>query len=123
MIDPTTPTPTRTGIVSISGSGPEAALAAVLGAAPGFLFLDEPLGAADAERSVALARALTGGVIAEHFPQIFLIAHGQAFDQGGFRYTLRMEGGAVLESTLPGAREAARLWEAEAARARAATRV
>ena len=34
MIDPTTPTPTRTGIVSISGSGPEAALAAVLGAAP-----------------------------------------------------------------------------------------
>ncbi len=74
------------------------------GATPGFIFLDEPLSAFDAERSRALARALTRGAIAEAFPQVFLISHSQVIDPRDFDYTLRMEEGRVVESTLPDGR-------------------
>ena len=84
-----------------------------LGATPGFIFLDEPLSAFDAERSVALARVLTTGAIAEAFAQIFLISHSQDVDPHLFDYTLRMEGGRVAESTLPSGVLAESLWEAE----------
>lgn len=83
------------------------------GATPGFIFLDEPLSAFDAERSQALARALTRGAIADAFPQIFLISHSQVIDPRDFDYTLRMEEGRVVESTLPAGDLAESLWAAE----------
>ncbi|HET9110158.1 MAG TPA: AAA family ATPase [Ktedonobacterales bacterium] len=84
-----------------------------LGATPGFIFLDEPLSAFDAERSLALARVLTTGAIAEAFAQIFLISHSQDIDPRLFDYMLRMEDGRVAESTLPSGALAESLWEAE----------
>lgn len=83
------------------------------GATPGFIFLDEPLSAFDAERSRALAQALTRGAIATAFPQVFLISHSQVIDPRDFDYTLRMEDGRVVESTLPTDVFAAALWAAE----------
>jgi DNA repair exonuclease SbcCD ATPase subunit len=88
-----------------------------MGAAPGFVFLDEPLSAFDAERSQALVRVLTDGAIARTFAQIFLISHSQSFDPSSFRYALQLENGAVVDSTLPGEAEAAAQWQAEAVRA------
>jgi DNA repair exonuclease SbcCD ATPase subunit len=87
------------------------------GAAPGFVFLDEPLSAFDAERSQALVHVLTDGAIARTFAQIFLISHGQSFDPSSFRYALQLENGAIVDSTLPGESEAAAQWQAEAVRA------
>ncbi len=84
-----------------------------LGATPGFIFLDEPLSAFDAERSLALARVLTTGAIAEAFAQIFLISHSQDIDPRLFTYMLRMEGGRVAETTLPSGAIAESLWDAE----------
>jgi len=74
-----------------------------LGAAPGFIFLDEPLSAFDAERSAALERLLTRGVIARQFPQVFLISHSQTLDPAHFDYRLRMAAGRIVETNLPGA--------------------
>lgn len=84
-----------------------------LGAMPGFIFLDEPLSAFDAERSLALARVLTTGVIASAFAQVFLISHSQVIDARSFDYTLRMDSGRIAESTLPSGALAETLWEAE----------
>ena len=84
-----------------------------LGAPPGFIFLDEPLSAFDAERSRALVQALTHGLIASQFAQIFLISHSPSVDARSFRYSLRMRDGAVEETTLPSPREVARQWEGE----------
>lgn len=83
------------------------------GAMPGFIFLDEPLSAFDAERSLALARVLTTGAIASAFAQVFLISHSQVIESRMFDYTLRMDGGRVVESTLPDGALAEALWEAE----------
>jgi DNA repair exonuclease SbcCD ATPase subunit len=74
-----------------------------LGAMPGFIFLDEPLSAFDAERSAALERLLTRGVIARQFPQVFLISHSQTLDPAHFDYRLRMAAGRIVETNLPGA--------------------
>jgi DNA repair exonuclease SbcCD ATPase subunit len=71
------------------------------GAAPGFLFLDEPLSAFDDERAGGLVHALTHGEIARAFPQVFLIAHTRSFDPGAFEYHVRMEEGRVAASSLP----------------------
>ncbi|MGH2504153.1 MAG: ABC transporter ATP-binding protein, partial [Ktedonobacterales bacterium] len=84
-----------------------------LGATPGFIFLDEPLSAFDAERSLALARVLTTGAIAQAFAQVFLISHSQVIEPRSFDYTLRMDEGRVAESTLPSGALAEALWEAE----------
>jgi DNA repair exonuclease SbcCD ATPase subunit len=74
-----------------------------LGAVPGFIFLDEPLSSFDAERSHALVEVLTRGTIAREFAQVLLISHGQPFDRERFRYHIRMSGGRIDESDLPGA--------------------
>lgn len=84
------------------------------GATPGFIFLDEPLSAFDAERSLALARVLTTGAIAQTFAQVFLISHSQVIEPRTFDYTLRMEQGRVTESSLPNGALAESLWSAEA---------
>jgi DNA repair exonuclease SbcCD ATPase subunit len=85
-----------------------------LGATPGFIFLDEPLSAFDTERSLALARVLTTGAIAQSFAQVFLISHSQVIEPQSFDYILRMDGGQVVESTLPTSEIAETLWDAEA---------
>ncbi len=72
-----------------------------LGVAPGFIFLDEPLSAFDAERAQALVALLTMGTIAEHFNQVVLISHQHAFDRAAFQYHVRMASGQVVESDLP----------------------
>jgi DNA repair exonuclease SbcCD ATPase subunit len=69
------------------------------GAAPGFLFLDEPLSAFDDERASGLVHALTHGELARAFPQIFLIAHSRSFDPGAFDCHVRLEEGRVVAST------------------------
>jgi DNA repair exonuclease SbcCD ATPase subunit len=68
------------------------------GAAPGFLFLDEPLSAFDDERAGGLVSALTRGELARAFPQVFLIAHSRSFDPGAFDCHVRMEEGRVASA-------------------------
>ncbi|MFN2251732.1 MAG: AAA family ATPase [Anaerolineae bacterium] len=70
------------------------------GARPGFLFLDEPLGAFDEERAAALISLLTEGEIADSFDQVFLISHVRV-DEGQFDYRITMADGKVVDSTLP----------------------
>ena len=72
-----------------------------LGVAPGFIFLDEPLSAFDAQRAQALVELLTTGTIAQQFNQVVLISHYHAFDREAFRYHVRMEAGQIVESDLP----------------------
>lgn len=76
-----------------------------LGVAPGFIFLDEPLSAFDAQRAQALVDLLTTGIIAQQFAQIVVISHHHAFDRRAFQYHVRMEGGQVAEGDLPEAPE------------------
>ena len=78
-----------------------------LGVAPGFIFLDEPLSAFDAQRAQALVDLLTTGVIAQQFAQIVVISHHHAFDRRAFQYHVRMEAGEAVESDLPGTQEPA----------------
>ena len=77
-----------------------ATLPAERGAAPSFIFLDEPLGSFDDERARALLHLLTEGQIAESFDQIFLISHVRV-NPNLFNYHLVIEGGRVVESDLP----------------------
>ncbi len=72
-----------------------------LGVAPGFIVLDEPLAAFDAERAQALVALLMTGTIAEQFAQVIVISHGHAFDRSAFAYHVVMERGRVCSSTLP----------------------
>lgn len=72
-----------------------------LGVAPGFIFLDEPLSAFDAQRAQALVNLLTTGTITQQFAQVVVISHHHAFDRHAFQYHVRMEGGQVAESDLP----------------------
>lgn len=88
-----------------------ATLPAERGAAPSFIFLDEPLGAFDDERSAALLHLLTEGEISKAFDQIFLISHVRV-DPSLFTYRIVMDGGRVAEHDLPDASDS--LWEAEA---------
>lgn len=78
-----------------------------LGVAPGFIFLDEPLSAFDAQRARALVELLTTGTIAQQFNQVVLISHYHAFDRNAFQYHVRMEAGQVAESDLPGLHDSA----------------
>ena len=77
-----------------------ATLPAERGAAPSFIFLDEPLGSFDDERAKALLYLLTEGAIAESFDQIFLISHVQVSPHL-FNYHIVLDGGRVVESDLP----------------------
>jgi DNA repair exonuclease SbcCD ATPase subunit len=70
------------------------------GAAPSFLFLDEPLGAFDDSRARALVELLTTGEIAASFDQVFLISHVRV-DESLFDYQITLAGGRVVESNLP----------------------
>jgi DNA repair exonuclease SbcCD ATPase subunit len=81
-----------------------AALPEERGAAPGFLFLDEPLGAFDAERIQALIALLSEGEVATNFDQILLISHVPV-DRSAFTHHVVLEGGRVIESDLPGPEE------------------
>ena len=72
-----------------------------LGVAPGFIFLDEPLSAFDAQRAQALVELITTGIIAQQFNQVVLISHQHAFDREAFQYHVRMESGQIVESDLP----------------------
>lgn len=72
-----------------------------LGVAPGFIFLDEPLSAFDAQRAKALVELITTGTIAQQFNQVVLISHQHAFDKQAFQYHVRMESGQIAESDLP----------------------
>jgi hypothetical protein len=78
-----------------------------LGVAPGFIFLDEPLSAFDAQRAQALVELLTTGTIARQFNQVILISHHHAFDREAFDYHVRMEAGRMIESDLPSAEASA----------------
>ena len=68
---------------------------------PGWLFLDEPLSSFDRERTQALVKLLTKGLIRQQFDQIFLISHSESFDSALFEYRLQMENGTVKSSNLP----------------------
>ena len=70
---------------------------------PAWLFLDEPLSSFDRQRTFDLVKMLTApkGLIRGQFDQIFLISHSEAFDPGLFDYRLRMDGGRIIENSLP----------------------
>ncbi len=70
------------------------------GAAPSFIFLDEPLGSFDQERAEALIYLLTEGEIARAFDQIFLISHVHV-DERSFTHRVVLENGRVAYSDLP----------------------
>src|SRR6266571_2109926 len=78
-----------------------AALPRELGAAPGFMLLDEPLSAFDSKRAQALVDVVTGELLGEHFEQVMFISHSGSFDPALFPYHLYLEGGMVVESNLP----------------------
>lgn len=65
------------------------------GAAPSFIFLDEPLGSFDAQRAEALTYLLTQGDIASSFDQIFVISHNASSIRPLFNYHLRLVDGRV----------------------------
>ncbi|MBM3128531.1 MAG: SMC family ATPase [Chloroflexi bacterium] len=69
------------------------------GAAPSFIFLDEPLGSFDDERADALIYLLTEGEIARAFDQIFLISHVHVNEQL-FTHRVVLENGRVAETNL-----------------------
>ncbi len=70
------------------------------GAAPSFIFLDEPLGSFDDERADALIQLLTEGEIARAFDQIFLISHVHV-NERLFTHHVVLENGRVVETNLP----------------------
>ena len=70
------------------------------GAAPSFIFLDEPLGSFDDERADALIYLLTEGEIARAFDQIFLISHVHV-NERLFTHHVVLENGRVVETDLP----------------------
>ncbi len=69
--------------------------------APGFILLDEPLSAFDPRRTRALVDVVTGEALSQHFEQIVLVSHSQAFDAAMFPYHVYLDGGTVVESNLP----------------------
>ncbi len=72
-----------------------------LGAASGFLCLDEPLSSFDRGRTKALMDVVTGDILSQHFEQVLLISHSSAFDPALFPYHVYMENGEIIESNLP----------------------
>jgi DNA repair exonuclease SbcCD ATPase subunit len=72
-----------------------------LNAAPGFVLLDEPLSSFDRGRAQALVDVVTGDVLSQHFEQIILLSHSDAFDPAMFPYHLYMDNGLMVESNLP----------------------
>ncbi|MBE3558244.1 MAG: AAA family ATPase [Ktedonobacteraceae bacterium] len=72
-----------------------------LNAAPGFLILDEPLSSFDRGRASSLVEVVTGETLGQHFEQVMLISHSNAFDPATFPYHIYMENGMVIESNLP----------------------
>jgi len=78
-----------------------AALPSELNTAPGFLLLDEPLGASDSERAQALVELVTGPLLSSHFEQILLVSHRSAWNPARFAYHVTIDNGEVVESNLP----------------------
>jgi DNA repair exonuclease SbcCD ATPase subunit len=78
-----------------------AALPRELGAAPGFVLLDEPLSSFDHGRTQALVNVVTGEILGQHFEQVLFVSHSSAFDPAMFPYHVYMENGVVVESNLP----------------------
>jgi DNA repair exonuclease SbcCD ATPase subunit len=78
-----------------------AALPRELGAAPGFLLLDEPLSLASHDRMQALVDLVTGSLLSQHFEQIFFISHSSAFDPAMFPYHIYIDNGLVMQCNLP----------------------
>jgi ABC-type dipeptide/oligopeptide/nickel transport system ATPase subunit len=72
-----------------------------LSLAPGFILLDEPLSSFDRGRTQALVDVVTGDALSQHFEQILLISHSNAFDPSMFPYHVYMDSGLVAESNLP----------------------
>ena len=78
-----------------------AALPRELGAAPGFVLLDEPLTSSSRERMRALVDIATGEMLGQHFEQVLFISHSNAFDPTLFTYQVYVEDGLVTENNLP----------------------
>ena len=78
-----------------------AALPRELGAAPGFVFLDEPLSSFDRRRTQALVNVVTGEMLGQHFEQVLFVSHDSVFDPAMFPYHVYMDNGLVVESNLP----------------------
>ena len=78
-----------------------AALPRELGAAPGFVVLDEPLSSFDRGRAQALVNVVTGDILGQHYEQVLFVSHSGAFDPAMFPYHIYMDNGLVIESNLP----------------------
>lgn len=78
-----------------------AALPRELGAAPGFVLLDEPLTSSSRERMRALVDIMTGEMFGQHFEQVLFISHDTAFDPKMFNHHIYVDNGLIAESNLP----------------------
>jgi hypothetical protein len=82
-----------------------AALPRELGAAPGFLLLDEPLSSSSRDRMQALLKIVTGDMLGQHFEQILFITQDSVFEPAMFPYHIYVDDGVIVESNLPVAKE------------------
>ncbi|MGH2506876.1 MAG: hypothetical protein ACRDHZ_05615, partial [Ktedonobacteraceae bacterium] len=78
-----------------------AALPHELGAAPGFVLLDEPLTSSSRERMQALVDIVTGEMLGQHFEQVLFISHSNVFNPALFTHRVYVEDGLITESSLP----------------------
>lgn len=67
-----------------------------LGAAPSFIFLDEPISAFDEERRDALIKLLITGELSEAFDQIFIISHFKELEED-FLNKIEMVNGRIKQ--------------------------
>jgi len=78
-----------------------AALPRELALTPGFVLLDEPLNSLDRAHTRALVDIVTGDTLGQHFEQVVLMSHSNAFEPAMFPYYIYIDGGQVVESNLP----------------------
>jgi hypothetical protein len=78
-----------------------AALPRELALTPGFVLLDDPLSSLDRAHTRALVDIVTADMLGQHFEQVVLMSHSNAFDPAMFSYHIYMDGGLVVESNLP----------------------
>lgn len=77
-----------------------AALPQSLGAAPAFVFLDEPVASFDRVRREAFVELVRWGLIGQRFDQVFISEPEGIFPDNPFPHYLRMEAGRITERSL-----------------------
>jgi exonuclease SbcC len=72
-----------------------------MGAAPAFIFLDEPVASFDRMRREAFVNLVREGEIGRRFDQIFISEPEGIFPENPFPHFIRMQGGRIVEVKIP----------------------